>query len=54
MKMRVAIVGAGITGLVVADELLKVGHDVCVYELNEPGGLAGGVPFPDVPGVYLD
>jgi protoporphyrinogen oxidase len=52
--MRVAVVGAGITGLVVADELLGKGHDVCVYELDEPGGLAGGIPFPGVPGVYLD
>jgi protoporphyrinogen oxidase len=52
--MRVGIVGAGVTGLTVAHELLKRGHEVTLFERGEPGGLAGGVPFPGIDGVYLD
>lgn len=36
---RIAVVGAGIAGLVAAYELKKAGHDVLVFEKNEyPGG----------------
>ena len=52
--MRVGIVGAGITGLTTAHELLKKGHQVTIFERNEPGGLAGGIPFPGIEGVFLD
>jgi protoporphyrinogen oxidase len=41
--MRVAIIGAGFTGLSAAFELLKKGHEVVVFEENSlPGGLALG------------
>jgi len=41
MNKRIAIIGAGITGLTIAYELSKKGHTVTVYE-NAPtiGGLA--------------
>ncbi|SRR5260221_6510644 len=41
--MRIAIIGAGFTGLTAAYELLKKGHSVVVFEKdNTPGGLAIG------------
>ncbi|MBI4079386.1 MAG: NAD(P)/FAD-dependent oxidoreductase [Candidatus Levybacteria bacterium] len=41
--MKVAIVGAGFTGLSAAYELIKYGHQVTVFERDEkPGGLAIG------------
>ncbi len=41
--MKVAIVGAGFTGLAAAHELAKAGHAVCIYEAEaEAGGLAIG------------
>lgn len=41
--MRIAIVGAGFTGLTSAIELLERGHQVVVYEVSDrPGGLAAG------------
>ena len=42
--MKVGIIGAGITGLTAACELLKSGHEVVVIESDEQlGGLAGVV-----------
>jgi len=41
--MKIAIIGAGFTGLSAAFELLKKGHEVVVFEENSlPGGLALG------------
>ena len=41
--MRIAIIGAGFTGLSAAFELIKKGHDVTVLEKDsQPGGLAIG------------
>jgi protoporphyrinogen oxidase len=41
--LRVAIIGAGVTGLTAAYELTKAGHNVSVYEAaSNPGGLASG------------
>jgi glutamate synthase (NADPH/NADH) small chain len=43
---RVAVIGSGPSGLTVAEELVKRGHAVTVYDQwNEPGGaLAHGIP----------
>jgi protoporphyrinogen oxidase len=50
--MRVAVVGAGITGLTAALELAKAGHQVVVYEKDSvPGGLMASFPFA---GTHLD
>jgi protoporphyrinogen oxidase len=41
--VNIAIVGAGATGLTAAVDLLRTGHRVTIYELNDrPGGLAAG------------
>lgn len=41
--MKIAIIGAGFTGLSAAYKLVKAGHQVDLYEANStPGGLAGG------------
>lgn len=41
--MKIAIIGAGFTGLTAAYELVKQGHEVTVFEKDsEPGGLALG------------
>lgn len=41
--MKVAILGAGFSGLTAAYELNKAGHEVYIYEKNsQPGGAAGG------------
>jgi len=45
--MKIAIIGAGFTGLSAAFELLKRGHEVVVFEDNSlPGGLALGYKKP--------
>lgn len=41
--MKIAIIGAGFTGLAAAWDLTRAGHQVTVYEIDkEPGGLAAG------------
>ena len=46
--MRIAIVGAGFTGLSAAYKLTKLGYKVFVFEKEEfPGGLAGGYKEPN-------
>ena len=45
--MKIAIVGAGITGLVAGHELAKAGQQVTVYEHDDvPGGLTASFAFP--------
>ena len=40
---RIAIIGAGATGLAAAYDLTRAGADVVIYEAgNEVGGLAAG------------
>jgi protoporphyrinogen oxidase len=46
--MRIAIVGAGITGLVAGYQLAKSGHQVTIWEKeDQPGGLIAGFKDPD-------
>ncbi len=41
--MKIAIIGAGFTGLSAAYDLAKAGHKVVIFEKkSQPGGLAGG------------
>ncbi len=41
--MKIAIIGAGFTGLSAAHELIKKGHDITIFEKDSlPGGLAIG------------
>ena len=43
---RVAVVGAGPAGLTVAGDLIRLGHEVCIFEaFHQPGGvLVYGIP----------
>ena len=53
--MRIAIVGAGVTGLVVAQRLAAQHHEVAVFDGSAAaGGLAAGFAFPGQPGTYLE
>jgi len=53
---KVAIIGAGATGLSAAYYLLQNGHDCCIYDKNpQPGGmLRYGVPDDKLPKSVLD
>jgi protoporphyrinogen oxidase len=45
--MNIAIIGAGISGLSAAYDLVRAGHQVTIYEASAaPGGLAGGFKEP--------
>lgn len=45
--MKVAVIGAGFTGLAAASALIKKGHQVTIFEANSyPGGLAAGFQNP--------
>jgi protoporphyrinogen oxidase len=52
--MKIGIIGAGITGLTIAHELVKRNHDVTLFERQSPGGLAGGVALSGHEDSYLD
>lgn len=46
--MKIAVIGAGFTGLAAAYDLARAGHQVTVYEANDiPGGLAAGFSSTD-------
>jgi protoporphyrinogen oxidase len=46
--MKIAIIGAGFTGLAAADKLRQAGHQVMIFEAaSEPGGLAAGFKAPN-------
>ena len=51
---EVAIVGAGIAGMVVAHELLRLGLKPVVYEADRIGGRLRSEPFPAAPGVVAE
>lgn len=51
---RVAIIGAGVTGLAAAQHARAAGAQVCVMDAGDPGGLAAGFAFPGVQNVWLE
>ncbi len=51
---EVAVVGAGIAGLVAAYELMRMGLRPVVYEADQVGGRLRSVPIPGVAGVVAD
>lgn len=52
--MKIGIVGGGITGITIAQSLIKKGCNVILFEGEHEGGLAGGIIFPYNEKVYLD
>jgi len=54
LRMRVAVVGAGITGLTIAERLVRLGHEVVLFEKGRIGGLAAGFPYRGSRRVYLE
>ncbi len=53
--MKIAIIGAGYTGLTAAYELAKAGHKVTVFEKNSyAGGLSAGIKKGEVEGWNLE
>jgi NADPH-dependent 2,4-dienoyl-CoA reductase/sulfur reductase-like enzyme len=51
---EVAVVGAGLSGLVTAYELMKLGLRPVVYEADQIGGRQRSSGFPSAPGVVAD
>jgi len=51
---RVAIIGAGVSGLIAAHELLKVGLTPTVYEAGRLGGRLRSEPFENADGVVAE
>ena len=46
-KLKIGIIGAGVTGLSAAWDLIRTGHEVTIYEAEDRvGGLAGGFRDP--------
>ena len=55
MSVRVAVVGAGVTGLVAARRARELGADVTLFDTSSVvGGLAAGFEFPGVQNVWLE
>ncbi|MGY2747872.1 hypothetical protein ACVWZ8_005054 [Arthrobacter sp. UYCu723] len=51
---EVAVIGAGLSGLVTAYELMKLGLRPVVYEADQIGGRLRTASFPAAPGVVVD
>ncbi|MBT2595626.1 NAD(P)/FAD-dependent oxidoreductase [Arthrobacter sp. ISL-72] len=51
---EVAVVGAGLSGLVTAYELMKLGLRPVIYEADQIGGRLRTASFPSAPGVVAD
>src|ERR1700679_3805848 len=51
---RIAVIGAGVTGLIAARRAREVGAEVTVFDAGQPGGLAAGFPFPGVENIWLE
>ncbi|MEV8149166.1 FAD-dependent oxidoreductase [Arthrobacter sp. NPDC080073] len=51
---EVAVIGAGLSGLVTAYELMKLGLRPVVYEADQIGGRLRTASFPSAPGVVAD
>ncbi|NUS37010.1 MAG: NAD(P)-binding protein, partial [Pseudarthrobacter sp.] len=51
---EVAVIGAGLSGLVTAYELMKLGLRPVVYEADQIGGRLRTAAFPAAPGVVAD
>lgn len=51
---EVAVVGGGLSGLVAAYELLKLGFKPVVYEADQIGGRMRSTPFPGVPSTVAE
>ena len=53
---RAAVIGSGPAGLTVAGDLIKLGHDVTIFEaLHKPGGvLVYGIPEFRLPKAIVD
>jgi len=53
--MKVAVVGAGVTGLALAKRIVSEQRgEVTLFDAGPAGGLAAGFEFPGVPGTYLE
>ena len=50
----IAIVGAGVTGLMAAQRLVEMGQRVEVFDASVAGGLASGFELPGQPGMWLE
>ncbi len=51
---RVAVIGGGISGMLAARELLRMGLRPVVYESDQIGGRMRSVPFEDHPGIVAE
>ncbi len=55
VKKKVLILGAGLAGMVAAQELLKAGHDVTILEASlRPGGRVHTLREPFSDGLYAE
>jgi len=51
---RIAVVGAGVSGLIAAQELMRLGLQPVVYESGRIGGRLRSEPFPNAPNIVAE